>query len=143
MATDTLDRIVAIMTGSTCGDACWKAAEDVCRCSCGGQNHGCERDGRTAERTATLDRTRYRLVAVGRHAELLSDAERRLRDDYPSRSSQFGYTYPWRPVDPGSPLRVKYATRAQIDRWTELSAYRGLDRSELYFAAPALLWEGI
>lgn len=33
----------ALYTEHTCGDACWHAHEDICRCSCGGRNHGCLR----------------------------------------------------------------------------------------------------
>ena len=29
----------------TCNLACWMAREDVCRCMCGGENHGIMRDG--------------------------------------------------------------------------------------------------
>lgn len=29
-----------VMTATTCGAACWYAREPVCRCSCGGENHG-------------------------------------------------------------------------------------------------------
>ena len=29
----------------TCNEACWEAREDVCRCSCGGANHGIYRHG--------------------------------------------------------------------------------------------------
>ena len=41
------------MTDATCGDACWAARSDVCRCSCDGKNHGITRtaDGERPTRT--------------------------------------------------------------------------------------------
>ena len=32
--------MIGLATMSTCADACWFAREDVCRCSCGGAQHG-------------------------------------------------------------------------------------------------------
>ena len=53
------------LTGATCGENCWEAVEDVCRCSCGGANHGVLRGaGTRPERTAKIDGYRYRLIAV-------------------------------------------------------------------------------
>lgn len=31
----------SILTDATCGEACWTAKEELCKCSCGGHNHGC------------------------------------------------------------------------------------------------------
>lgn len=57
----------AILTSQTCGEACWHAEEDVCRCSCGGRNHGCLKveGGKRPVRTARIDGERYKLAAVG------------------------------------------------------------------------------
>jgi hypothetical protein len=58
--------IMAVLTGSTCGEACWHAAEDVCRCSCGGKNHGILKNGgERPERTCKIQGRFYRLGAVG------------------------------------------------------------------------------
>ena len=56
---------VSIVTTATCGDGCWHAREDVCRCSCGGRNHGilC-RGGAMPKRTSRADQSLYELVAV-------------------------------------------------------------------------------
>lgn len=57
--------IQAIMSERTCGEACWEAREDICRCSCGGRNHGIYRTtGTRPERTRKLNGYRYQLVAV-------------------------------------------------------------------------------
>ena len=61
----TMD-LLAILTDATCGQACWYAKEDVCRCRCGGENHGCllmegaEQPTRTKKKQHKL----YELVSV-------------------------------------------------------------------------------
>ena len=54
------------ITGSTCGDACWHAREDICRCSCGGKNHGIltHADGKQPKRTRRIDGNFYELMAI-------------------------------------------------------------------------------
>lgn len=69
IASDTglpLQRVLrAISTGSTCGDMCWHAREDICRCSCGGVNHGILLvGGSRPQRTAKIDGQFYELVAI-------------------------------------------------------------------------------
>ena len=55
----------AILTGSTCGDACWHAREDICRCSCAGKNHGILTQGGTAPvRNSKVQGEFFELVAV-------------------------------------------------------------------------------
>lgn len=57
--------LMAVLTGSTCGFPCWQADEDVCRCSCGGANHGILRAGGCQpQRTAKIDGQFYELVGV-------------------------------------------------------------------------------
>jgi hypothetical protein len=72
----------AVMTGSTCGDMCWHAREEVCRCSCGGANHGIlTKGGAQPKRTCKIENF-YELVAVipGRAVgECWNDVERRIR----------------------------------------------------------------
>ena len=62
MTTQTISMTVA----RTCGEACWLARQEVCRCSCNGANHGCKLvNGRPLPgRTKRVKDTRYRLVAV-------------------------------------------------------------------------------
>lgn len=58
--------LMAILTGHTCGEACWHAREEVCRCSCGGKNHGILRtaDGIRPTRTRKIDGNFYELAAI-------------------------------------------------------------------------------
>lgn len=68
--------VMAILTTQTCGEACWHAKEEVCRCSCGGRNHGCLNHSGEAkpERTAKIDGHAYKLIAVGKFSELMENA---------------------------------------------------------------------
>lgn len=75
---------MAILTGSTCGDACWHAREDICRCSCGGANHGIllEAGAARPKRTCKIDGNFYELAGIiaGRgEGECWNDAEKRTR----------------------------------------------------------------
>jgi hypothetical protein len=69
-------QLMAVLTSQTCGEACWHAREDVCRCSCGGRNHGCLLNVGAArpERTCKIDGVRYKLAGVGNYRDLIGDA---------------------------------------------------------------------
>lgn len=124
--------LVAFLTEATCGEACWEAREDVCRCSCGGKNHGCMRtaDGVRPTRNAKLDGSRYELKAVG--SNLYAEAEATNKANGPYRSEDirqdgkviYTYHYWWHETDRGAPARLKPATKDQLARWPELAAAR-------------------
>jgi hypothetical protein len=124
----TARMVEAILTSTTCGEGCWYAREQVCRCSCGGKNHGCLLDG-SAERparTSKIHGTLYQLSAVGRYGDLAKQADAELRALPPRDVSRTGYTYHWRPTDPGAPVYLKCATKQQLGAWQELKdAARG------------------
>lgn len=125
----------------TCGAACWEAREDVCRCSCGGKNHGIHRRGGTAERTAKIDGLRYTLLGVGTHRDLLEDAEKINGEIVVSKYWDYSYrsfkVHRYDEKERGAAARLKYATDAQIEKWAELAAFKGKDR---YHSDAALLW---
>ena len=59
-----------IMSEATCGEACWQAREDVCRCCCNGANHGCDRKtSERPERTRRKGAHRYKLMAITGYGE--------------------------------------------------------------------------
>ena len=61
------EKLLITLTSTTCGFACWEAREEVCRCSCGGRNHGILRDGgEMPKRTCKIKGFWYELHAVGR-----------------------------------------------------------------------------
>lgn len=54
---------------ATCGLACWTAKQEICRCACGGKNHGILRDaditaGNVPVRKRRIGTTVYRLAHV-------------------------------------------------------------------------------
>src|ERR1039458_7093513 len=119
--------IVAFLSEATCGEPCWEAREDVCRCSCGGKNHGCMRtaDGIRPTRNAKIDGYRYELKAVG---EVYAEAKAINRGaGYRSVdriSDTLTYHYYWEYTDKGAPARMKTASDSQIANWPELASYR-------------------
>jgi hypothetical protein len=62
-----MSSLFAIMTEATCGEACWSAKEEVCRCSCGGKNHG-------IYKTDDLQRALHNAIKTA------NDATRRAKD---------------------------------------------------------------
>jgi hypothetical protein len=130
-----------ILTDATCSESCWHAKEAVCRCSCGGKNHGClvnsNGDGLQPVRSCKIDGFRYELKAVGTNWDVSKQSSQLCREagprvvTYPSGRS---FTTRWRDNDKGAPARVKLASREQVARWPELSTYVGSSRR------PYLLW---
>lgn len=134
--------IRAVLTSQTCGEPCWHAREEVCRCSCGGRNHGCllTKDGVKPPRMAKIDGHRYILVAVGEGAreaarELNSRQWRSVEKPFQYGDSLMQYKYSWADTDCGAPGRCKWATPQQVEKWEELSAYRGMRER------PLLCWQ--
>jgi hypothetical protein len=74
--TATRGTVMAVLTSQTCGEPCWHAREEICRCSCGGRNHGCLNDGtgERPERTAKSSGHLYRLKAVGHYRDICEEA---------------------------------------------------------------------
>ncbi len=163
----TRAQIFALFTSQTCGEACWHAKEEICRCSCGGKNHGCLKtaDGIAPVRMAKIDGHRYKLAGVGyelraearqinrlagwkaidrpslvidstgtRSDDIVGDLAKALAAGHDAWISQ--YHYHWDDTDCGAPARIKYASKDQIARWSELTAYRDCEA----WKKPLLLW---
>ena len=67
MATETeVMQVIAELTATTCAEGCWYAREQVCRCSCGGENHGVllKNGAERPKRTRKVNHARYELHAV-------------------------------------------------------------------------------
>ncbi|HEY0174458.1 MAG TPA: hypothetical protein VGB98_25805 [Pyrinomonadaceae bacterium] len=141
----------AIITEATCGEGCWEAREDVCRCSCGGRNHGSLRspDGQRPARTAKIDGRRYVLRAAD--VEGIHDQAAAILATFPPASvsnvgrdaltgKEIVYRYHWKETDKGSPVRVKPASKDQLARWPELAAWRDRPPFEQYRRPVMLLW---
>jgi hypothetical protein len=114
--------VEAVLTGTTCGEGCWFAREKVCRCSCGGRNHGCLlKDGaKKPVRNSKIDGERYELAAVGCYADLYRRAAELLRAEPPQKTRWAGLTMRWTATDKGSPVRLKAASKVQKEKWEEV-----------------------
>lgn len=129
-----------VLTDATCSEACWHAREEVCRCSCGGKNHGCLKveGGSRPDRTARIDGVRYVLKAFGPGVE----AEARQINEsvgikfYGAATARVHYGY--------TPLAIiRKATAAQVAKWPELASERERTKDMFrfqYAAATYLLW---
>ncbi|MBK9497279.1 MAG: hypothetical protein IPO08_22725 [Xanthomonadales bacterium] len=140
--TPDIGTLISFLTDTTCGEACWSARDDTCRCSCGGKNHGVLRtvDGDRPARTCRISGDIYTLRAVGREHELDAEADNLCRAVGPYRVDEvcegLTYRYYWKATELHAPARPKPATKDQIKRWPELSAYRNLEPWEW----AVLLW---
>jgi hypothetical protein len=138
----------AFLTEATCGEGCWEAREDVCRCSCGGRNHGCLRspEGARPKREAKIDGRRYILQAVGIEGirEQAQDFHEGLgpyrTETGRGVAGEYKYQYWHKETDKGAPARVKAASLDQINRWPELAAWRERTPFEHYDKPVLLLW---
>ena len=140
--------MIGFLSGSTCGDACWHAREDVCHCSCGGANHGCLRglNGVRPIRTAKVngDMCQLRAVGFGLDKEAIAINKEAGIDYYGAHTAR--QTFGFNPI-----ARMRPATESQVARWPELAAYRHLIKSTWresnpnacaihYPGLPYLLW---
>lgn len=110
--------IAFTLSGHTCGDACWHARELVCRCSCGGKNHGILlAGGSKPERTSKKDQRVYRLCAVAGDYHEAVATEREEMKAFPD-----AWLYQW----PArlAPVIMRTASDAQAN-WPEVKAIEG------------------
>lgn len=152
--------LVAFFTDSTCGEACWGAREEVCRCECGGKNHGIQLRGGSGVRACKINGRRYELVAVGTHQELFKQAQEMLRvkaiesgkaweengetKTISTYGNSAGKVVRWMPpvrLDSIAPFELKYATLSQCLKWKELEYFGVADDRDRYHSNAAILWE--
>ena len=136
--------MLSIITDATCGEGCWTAKEELCKCSCGGNNHGCllTPEGVQPNRTCKIDGFRYELVEIGKYSELYTKGERINKEE--GKTKTIGnYTYHSHVTDPGALVRVRAASTIQIRNWIELAIYNKMERIELHYNKPYLLWRRV
>ena len=139
--------VYATLSEMTCGEACWHAKEDICKCCCGGKNHGILRtpDGVQPTRTSKIDGYRYELLAVGERKDLYPEIDKLMKalplKGIDKVTDTLIYHYHWQYTDRGSPIRVKYATPQQVEHWQELSLYRNLDHHDFIRKEITLIWK--
>ena len=140
--------VLAVLTGQTCGDSCWHAREAICRCSCGGANHGCLKvEGKDQPiRTSKINGRMRQLHAVGEYPDLMKQAEEMNRANGPYRidpvtyhdGTKGEYKYWYHETDPGAPAFLKCASKDQIARWPELAAWINILP---YQMKPYMIWK--
>jgi len=115
--------LVAILTGHTCGDACWHAREEICRCSCGGKNHGILRtaNGVRPVRTRKIDGNFYELVAICIPGTSNAE-EKRISDERFPGLDWCGYG-DYRP-EKTMPVLARKISESQA-KWPEVQAIEG------------------
>lgn len=135
---------------TACGPACWEARDDICRCSCGGANHGCHR-GAAHSLTAGLKRQKvyegfiWELAGVSEPLDMGSgffapshfDEQAQALNEAAGVSFLYAHTarkhYGEFPV-----AIVRPATDGEIARWPELAKWRGLNFA--LYGKPELFW---
>lgn len=138
----------AIVTEQTCGEACWRAKEPSCRCSCGGRNHSClvNEDGEQPARTRKIKGAMYQLAAVQTYGkdnaqQLLFDLQRKIEN---AGITQGLFTHGDLYWAEGYrmehlPVFIKTANEGEVNRWPELSAWRDVPFADAW-NKPLTLW---
>lgn len=163
----TTARIVAFFSDITCGENCWNAKEDVCRCECGGRNHGIHLRGENAVRACRINGRRYELVSVGKRSDLLDQVTQLVIEDDIAKghrrydpetgklqakssysNSETGtrwfnssYVHPSEYQGNGSTYVLKYATLSQCLKWQELAYLEIADERDRYHSDAGILWK--
>lgn len=138
----------------TCGEACWNAKEHVCRCSCGGKNHGIWLKGGRAERTHKHNGHMYKLIAVDTDDNIHNLQKEKLEVygimrcyDYCNDGNYSHQTYADSFRCRGDkdisnfPLVAKKPTLAQCVHWNELEHFAITCKKDWYRLDVKLLWE--
>ena len=147
--------IAATTTMTTCGEACWRAREDVCRCYCGGANHGVLRsgNGERPTRTRRVGRHVYELEAVFGGTSGDRDAHKYITEILEARGVQYAYhvagnaniSNEWADSHKDNPYRFAPASKSAVKSWPELSAYRDSleDDWAWYRRRPYCVWRRV
>ena len=110
----------------TCGEACWHARDEVCRCSCNGRNHGCLNvaGAEKPTRTAKIDGERWTLAGVTDTRET-SALISRAREMNGAKGITFLFAHSARTHYGYSPAAIiRPATKSALAGWAELSAFK-------------------
>ena len=152
-------RLVSYFSDITCGENCWQAKEDICRCECGGKNHGIALRGGSGIRACRINGRRFELVAVGKHRDLFDMARELIQahdietgkafyidgvlmtvSTYTGERRTIKYHPPVR-LDSIAPYELKYASMPQCLKWKELEYFGIADDRDRYHAQAAILWK--
>ena len=109
------------LTGTTCGFACWEAREEVCRCSCGGANHGILKNGgEQPKRTCKIRSFWYELYSIGRGLDIGKECHAlRIEANGGTYLGKDGYVAVYHDSKPGDLFYDKRASAHQL-KWPEV-----------------------
>ena len=109
------------LTGTTCGFACWEAREEVCRCSCGGANHGIfKRGGEQPKRTCKIRSFWYELYSIGTGHDAWKEChDLRIEANGGTYLGKDGYVAVYHDSQPGDLYHDKRASPHQL-KWPEV-----------------------
>jgi len=138
-----MQKLATYVEERTCGEACWQAREDICRCSCFGKNHGVLRgeDGLRPTRTRRAAGYVYVLHAVESNmhsARIVSLRPMELLDREIDRTARHagivaGYdAHTFKAY--GEPTLLRTASDSNVRAWPELADWRG------EHMRPVVLW---
>ena len=122
-----------IISDATCGLNCWLAEEPICKCFCGGLNHGVmlKLNAKQPKRMAKLDGVMYELVGISAYTTHKDYAKMNIKADKINHLPENEYiTHDnfynvdrikyLESSDKNAPMRVKKATKTQIANWDEI-----------------------
>lgn len=155
--------VTSYFSNITCGEACWCAKEDICKCSCGGKNHGIllTPDSSRPVRSSKIQGYMYELRAIGSYPEIHKQVRKINESAGPYKIEKYNvycfehqdncppickeknmkeHKYYYSYEDVGAPAKVKCASKQQIDKWVELERFKSIDKYELSHNPPYLLW---
>lgn len=130
----------------TCGDHCWHAREEICRCSCGGVNHGILKDpnNKIPQRTRRIGTTFYVLEAV---VEGSRTADEYIKEWYAEHDLRQPFSHSLKPNWGPSPLMgYAYPSKSQMEKWVEVAPFKnwrskGNCLAEARQYEPVLIWK--
>lgn len=142
-----------------CGDNCWEAKDDLCRCACGGRNHGIRKKQphcHQIKRSCIAFESVYELLEVEQPAnaenELLPTANELCRPillDNKARTlnKDAGIFYYPRAATDKKPVGylphaiLRPLTESQTTKWAEARAWRDINPlSYAIYSKPRALW---
>lgn len=141
--------MIGIFSLTACGPQCWEARDDVCRCSCGGANHGIHR-----HKSPSLTGLKRQLVYGGFIFELSQVAapidrgsgiygpeilDQKAQELNRKAGINYAFAHTSRNHFGEFPVAIlRTPTDSQIEKWPELAEWRG--KVNAMYGKPTILW---
>lgn len=149
--------MIGIFALIACGPQCWEAKDDVCRCSCGGKNHGMHRHKRPGfeglRRQMVYQGFIFELQEVSTPEETGKDVNAmtiarpvglcdKAQEINKAAGIRYAFAHTAREHFGEFPVAItRRATESQIAKWPELSKWREVSpHSFALYGRPSILW---